>query len=99
MKLKGEQWVLAWVGLVYVANIVAVKVGAPPFIYCWGKLVVAPLYETWGAFAQLASVAYLGFCIWRRGAVGAMQAGAIVLGVYGLPVIADALFRLGGSCG
>jgi len=99
MKLKGWELLVGWLAVVYIANVVSVQYGGYPFLYCWGRAWAVPLYEPWGAFANLAALCYFGFATWRRGAAGALAGLVVCLLVWGLPSTLEALTRLGGSCG
>lgn len=69
-----------------------------PFIYCWGGYIAAPLYQSLGLIVLYASIAYIFWFLYRGNTIRVMVGAAVFTAVVELPLLADLLFRAGGSC-
>jgi hypothetical protein len=84
---------------IYVANWISAKYAGFPFLYCWGAWVIAPAYEPWAFLVNFAALAYFAYMVSQFKFWSFVQGFCAALFVYSIPVLADGLFRIGGSCG
>lgn len=80
--------------LLFLANYGAVQLGFKPFAYCWG-LSLAPLFQGYWQIVGVAVLCYFAWVTWRRGILGAIPAGLLVVLVFGAGAFLTTLFGLG----
>ncbi|MEZ5781134.1 MAG: hypothetical protein R3D70_05735 [Rhizobiaceae bacterium] len=84
---------------VMAANWLSVKYSGYPFAYCWLSPLVIPIWEPIAGLVHVFSMLALLWYAVTRQARGTLLAGLVLVGIFGLPLWADILFRMGGSCG
>ncbi|RWE44248.1 hypothetical protein [Mesorhizobium sp.] len=97
--LTGTEKLAAAVLAVAVVNYLSVRLSGFPFAYCWLSPVTTTLYRDWGLVILYGVSAYIVFQLFRRGMAQALGGTLIFIAIIELPRLADAVFRLGGSCG
>jgi len=85
--------------LILCAHVVAATFWDYPFLYCWLQPVTSTLYITWGIVVLYVLSAYIVFQLFRRGLAQALGGILLFIAIIELPRLADAVFRMGGSCG
>lgn len=85
--------------LIYLLNYGAVQMGWRPFAYCWGRHVVV-LFEGYWQIAGVAVLCYFVLEVWRKGIIGGILAGLLVVLVFGAGTFLTTIFGLGveGRC-
>jgi hypothetical protein len=81
------------------ANYLSARYAGYPFAYCWLSPVTSTLYTDWGLVILYGVSAYIVFQLLRGRAAQALGGITIFAAIIELPRLADAVFRLGGSCG
>ncbi len=95
-----EAQALVAISVVVVAlNWLSAKALGFPFLYCWGGYLAAPAYQAFGTVLLYVIVAYTVFYIMRGNLQMVVAAVMLFVAVVEVPRLADAVFRLGGSCG
>jgi hypothetical protein len=98
-KFTGLEVICGLFVVVFVLNYLSVYVGWSPFLYCWIKPVVWPVYDAFeGIVSLLACGLFFYGLVRKRYSIALTAVTALVL-VKGLPQFGAILFRWGGSCG
>lgn len=81
------------------ANYLSARLAGYPFLYCWLSPAMRTLYSDWGLVILYGVSAYIVFQLLRGRAAQALGGTILFVAIIELPRLADAVFRLGGSCG
>lgn len=98
VKLSPIQWGIGLAVLLYMANFASVQLGGPPFLYCF-VLKIAPAFAGWYALITVGAAVWFGAAFLLGGSAALGKPILFMAVAFGLPVFADAMLRLGGSCG
>ena len=78
----------------FLANYGMAQMGFKPYAYCWGRH-LAPMFQGYWQIVGVAVLCYFAWATWKRGIVGAIPAGLLVVLVFGAGAFLTTLFGLG----